>query len=423
MYGAAFTNPVDFLKMFFGLGNNNAYFDQTYYDKMNHWYRSHASYYNDNHTIIRFNTAVMFFSTGFFTIHTIVMCFLSTIGLVGIYKFFVNAESRTNKLLLILLFLSPSLLFWASGVLKEGLVIFGLGMMLWNLKAWLERKTTANLAGVVFSILLLAATKYYVLSVALPGILALVVCNKFPTKSPLLIFSSSYLFALVLFFGIGKISTKIDPASDLANKQKDFILLAQGGIYLEAKSNLATDTIFVPSAQYARIIKSAKGKLNLDSVKAIQFYKMGKLSSIKPNTLKSSTIALRALLDNGITHSRLDIPRIDGTLISYIKATPKALFNSICQPINPEKNPFYWLAFLENIVYLVLAVYFLIQIKNVGSLLHSSLFIFSLLFVISLLLLTGFTTPVIGALVRYKVPALPLIMGLLTFLNNRTAKA
>src|ERR1039458_397029 len=73
---------LDYLKMLTGIGNDNTYFDETYYYKMNHWYR-HYDYgtYNDNHTIIRFNALSMLFSFGNFNVHTVFICFACLLGL------------------------------------------------------------------------------------------------------------------------------------------------------------------------------------------------------------------------------------------------------------------------------------------------------------------------------------------------------
>ena len=85
---------LDYLKMLTGVVNDNTYFDETYYNKMNHWYRMYDFNYNDNHTIIRFNALVMLFSFGNFNVHTIFMCFLALFGVTAMYKGFVCRGSH-----------------------------------------------------------------------------------------------------------------------------------------------------------------------------------------------------------------------------------------------------------------------------------------------------------------------------------------
>ncbi|MBK6543548.1 MAG: hypothetical protein IPG10_20255 [Flavobacteriales bacterium] len=57
---------------------------------MNNWYRQYESnMYNDAHTTIRLNAFLRLFSFGHIHVHTVFACFLSTIGLVALYKAFV----------------------------------------------------------------------------------------------------------------------------------------------------------------------------------------------------------------------------------------------------------------------------------------------------------------------------------------------
>ena len=72
MYDALFQKPSDFFRMLFGIENNSAYFDKTYYATMNNWYRVYDSnIYNESHTIIRFNALIRIFSFGYYHVHTV----------------------------------------------------------------------------------------------------------------------------------------------------------------------------------------------------------------------------------------------------------------------------------------------------------------------------------------------------------------
>jgi len=94
------TNPADYFKMLFGIKNNTHAFDH-YYSQMNFWaQKSGTSIYNDSHTIIRFNALVRLFSFGYYNVHTVVICFLSLIGLTAIYKTFViELQDKKQELL------------------------------------------------------------------------------------------------------------------------------------------------------------------------------------------------------------------------------------------------------------------------------------------------------------------------------------
>ena len=63
MFDALFEQPGDYFKMLFGIANEGAHFDESYYQQMNHWFRKwERGIYNDSHTIIRFNALVRLFS-------------------------------------------------------------------------------------------------------------------------------------------------------------------------------------------------------------------------------------------------------------------------------------------------------------------------------------------------------------------------
>ena len=83
--------------------------------------------------IIRFHTILRFISHGSVYIHSLIFCFLSFIGCVAAYRalqpFF---EYGHERLLVIPVFLMPSILFWSSGLLKETLVMFFFGMLLFS---------------------------------------------------------------------------------------------------------------------------------------------------------------------------------------------------------------------------------------------------------------------------------------------------
>ena len=120
IYNALFIHPVDYLKMLVGI-NDPAL--QHYLENTGHWKRVfNQGLYNDNRTVIRFNALVDIFSFGYYHVHTVMMCFVSFLGLTGLYKSFVPFLSNKKKELFIIIFLIPSVLFWGSGVLKEGLI-------------------------------------------------------------------------------------------------------------------------------------------------------------------------------------------------------------------------------------------------------------------------------------------------------------
>lgn len=121
--------------------------------------------------------------------------------------------------------------------------------------------------------------------------------------------------------------------------------------------------------------------------------------------------------------SEFELTAIEPSFVGIAKVVPEGLFNSFFRPFPwNAKSALYYPAIIENVIVLmlligiVLAFYFKeIYLQKDAKNLLWFCFVFTLL----LFAIIGITTPVAGALVRYKVPALPfLIIGCLYLLQN-----
>jgi hypothetical protein len=357
IYDSLWSKPADFFHMITGTGNNTPAFDH-YYTEMNFWARRvDSGLYNDSHTIIRFNALLRLFSLGHYQVHTVVMCFLSLSGLTAIYKTFVQALPDKKRELLFAIFLLPSVLFWGSGVLKEGLIFFALGLLIYHTQRLFSSRA---LLMCIFTTLLLALSKFYVWLAIFPGILLMIWVNKSSAKNPFLKYA-------VIFAVVGCIGLNIDTFSDIQNplvtlsqKQYEFTELASGNF---------TD------------------------------------ANHKPIPQASSTI---------------HINRLEPTLFSFISNAPQALANTFLRPFPWEMRSAMMLpAGLETwilLLFILLCILFPLPLNQIRW--EYVLFCFS--FVLIQFLIIGETTPILGAVVRYKTIALPfLATGSLFILNKQ----
>jgi hypothetical protein len=123
------------------------------------------------------------------------------------------------------------------------------------------------------------------------------------------------------------------------------------------------------------------------------------------------------LLDYGKTGSTIDIPILEPNAWSMIKAVPMALVNATFRPYPWKiRSPFMALSGLENIMILLLLV--LAAFKFQPDVLRNPIFWVSISFALVIMVLTGLVTPVVGAIVRYKVPALPFLVCSIVALVN-----
>jgi hypothetical protein len=79
-----------------GIANDNNYFNQTYYFKMNNWFRLFdSSALSDNHIIIRLSAFMHIFSLGYHA--QCVLNFLSFTGLVVLQTFYKILPEKNAK--------------------------------------------------------------------------------------------------------------------------------------------------------------------------------------------------------------------------------------------------------------------------------------------------------------------------------------
>ncbi len=109
--------------------------------------------------------------------------------------------------------------------------------------------------------------------------------------------------------------------------------------------------------------------------------------------------------------SVIQLPVIDDTTVSLVKNAPYAILVVLFRPYPGESlNPLMILAALENIFLIVFCILCLAGFSKSSINKLPSVFFLAIYFSVIMFILIGLVTPVIGALVRYKVPALPFLM-------------
>lgn len=338
IHSAIHSNPADYFKMVSGIGADEKHLEK-YYNACDFWYKKYNyNLYNDNRIVIRFNAVIRLISFGNIHTHAVILAFLSFLGLTAIYISFRTFSS--SKMLATACYLMPSVLLWTSGALKEAILMFSFGLLIYAAFQLIYKKIRfANLLLLLLMFFILAQSKFYVLAAAVPGLISLIVIRYWKTRSPLLIFIGVHTLLFIMALQL-KHFTSYDILDILSQKQNDFIRMVS------------------------------------------------------------------TLQDVG---SAVDLKPLEPKLWSFIKATPQAVCNSFCRPHPLEvKSIMMLFAMAENILILsilLIAIRFM-KIKNESW----PVVLFGLFFTLILFVLSGLTTPVLGALVRYKAPALPFLM-------------
>ena len=220
-----------------------------------HWDSTTSFIFNDNRTLSRIHLIIYHLSRGFYPLHLLVFSFLSLMGSVGIFKFFKIYSSLPTAFLLIISFLLPSVLFWASAPLKETVVIFGLGMFLYGLSATLVRFEAKNFFLFVIGLLCLLSMKIFIFLSLLPGLIFLVISSaKKSLKFSVVFICTLGLFLLLAFiiqdFLLGTLLSK-----QLAFKALLKNVVANSRIPVPSFSSLSEFCIGLPHALFNVFIK------------------------------------------------------------------------------------------------------------------------------------------------------------------------
>jgi len=408
MHQALSEKPADYFSMLSGVGNDNLYYDTTYYAKMNHWYkRNDFGNYNDNHTIIRLNALIMPFSFGSFHVHTVFMCFISFLGLFALYKFFLSLFKSKAFLIYLVVFFIPSVVFWGSGVLKEGLLLFSLGTLLLSFYELFILKRISFKYGLLLfvSLFLLLINKNYLLLVILPSLLAYYIVERFKVKRVFLFFVSFHFMLFVLFYVGIKVGLDKKPIALIVQKQKDFINLSKGGIFLLSDEYLVR---LEPEQESATI------RYNADSVKlasgtTYMSWRLNNFDDTLGVITNDEQITFKIISKLPRAGSLLQEKPIAATWSAFILFAPQSIYNALLQPSILKTGSFVErIASIENIALIVFVLLCFVfgDYKNCNK----SFLYFSVFSVLIMFLIVGYTTPVAGAIVRYKMPSLPFML-------------
>src|SRR5690606_4580682 len=262
-------------------------------------------------------------------VHNVFFNFFSLIGITAIFKAIKMYFHQLEKMMFLILALTPSFLFWGSGLLKESIIIFALGFLLLHLFNFQKNTWIKNSLIIIGSFSLILFSKFFIAVTLVPAIIGFVFHRYFKWN-----LFTSYLSSLLIIFAIslGMYFSNFypNPIDVIINKQHDFM----------------------------------------------------------------------AYLEHSPAKSEIEQP-VHQNIWDLITYTPQALVNVFVRPFIWESYSIFTLfSALENVLIFILIgiCIFLAKKNNV-----STFFYFALVFSISAALVIGLITPVMGAIVRYKI--------------------
>lgn len=228
-------HPLMFLKLEFGRNGIVPIpnYLVSFMEDMGFWFDS------GNYYLVRINALIRFFSFGIYNAHAIVFSFLSFIGLYNLYLFY---EDKVNdkRLLAFFLFAIPSVVFWTSGVHKEAIVMFSLGMILYNINELLAKKNYRfnHFFMLILGLLSLGYVRLYLLVLLLPLIVSLIAYNVFGVRKKMfLVFVVSIVIFLLMLVFVDLSTPKLSILTELLIR-RTYFLKSIGGSSFTVSGNI-----------------------------------------------------------------------------------------------------------------------------------------------------------------------------------------
>lgn len=364
-------------------------------------YNEEISPVNEARTMIWINLLLFPLSQGAFLFHYFFFCGLAFIGLLLSYRAMLRSGSDLGWAWAIC-FAFPGLIFWTGGILKESVLIFGLGCMLYA-------SARRPFKGLLFAagLLIVVLSKWYV------GLLAglftlLYFCREHFRKKPFIrafILIGLPLLLILLFNNLHEQSIP----ERVASKRNAFLNLARGGDYWITTNGM--DTLYIPLSTdpYQRIGDQVFLK------KGTPFNTWVKQTDGPLQIAAEQEVALgTCLVRLQAAGSRYELKRMEPTWTGLISELPSALANGLLRPFPLEGHgKMSLISFVENVFFLTLiclALILRLRQKNLRA--HV---LFGVFFFLALVVMAGLITPVSGALVRYRIPGQWMVLILLFF--------
>jgi hypothetical protein len=320
---------------------------------MKNWNRNFdEAPFNENRAIIRLNALMMFISFKTYLVHVLFFCFISLLGWILLTNAVFSLVDARNAIVALPVLLLPSVLFWTSGVMKEPLLILGLGLYISSMAR--GQWSIVNILKLIIGADIILFTKFFVLACLLPAATAFFLFRKREERKFILMKYVLVSFVFVLLsFNINRLVPRINPVQMLANKQ-------------------------------AHALKEAS------------YFKAG---------------------------SKIEIPEIDNSPVSMLKAAGVGTWNTIMRPYIWEAKNIMMLASAVENVFVITWLLMCISSTNWKKMQNLNLALFLLTFSLGYFAIVGMATPVLGNLVRYKAPLLPLLMFAFIVVMNPRAVA
>lgn len=228
-YNVLLTNP----KVFF-----TDVFHNTYTDGYTRFLAVENSWWNDLKGIFIIKLLAIFnvLSFGNYYVNVILYSFIGMFGPLALYRVMKDAFPGRQLPILLATFLIPSVLYWTSGLHKDGLIFLGLCLVIYHVYFGLKQNRPSwwRVPAVAGGLLLVLVMRNFLIIPVVPALAAWVLAARLKQK-PLLVFVLIYSVFVVLFFTAKFIHPRLNFPEGVVERQEAFLKLGGGSAVLVKK--------------------------------------------------------------------------------------------------------------------------------------------------------------------------------------------
>lgn len=179
-------------------------------------------------SLIKLLAIMNLFSGGYYYVNVVIFCMISFWGAYFFTRFFCNLEPTASRAVIMIMFFFVPLVFWTSGIRKDGLIFLFTGMFFYAFQRFTTYPLWKSLAMALLSIILAFINRNFVALTILPAWLAWALARSTgwkTWKTFLLVYgTSTALFVLSSYLG------PVNMLTAVVNRQRDFLALKGGSL-------------------------------------------------------------------------------------------------------------------------------------------------------------------------------------------------
>ncbi|MBL7703321.1 MAG: hypothetical protein JNM14_13810 [Ferruginibacter sp.] len=199
-------------------------------------FSSGDSYWNDlkGNIVIKLVSIFNIFSRGDYYINSLFFNFIIFFGHIILYRLFIKLFPGKQLWVIVGCFLLPSMLYFSSGIHKDGVVFLMMAVIVYTVYQSLLKNafSVKRILLISVSLALLFLVRNFVLLALLPALFAWILSAK--TKwNAAIVFTAVYALSALIFFNISSINPEINPPAIITEKQAAYRSLPVAATQIE----------------------------------------------------------------------------------------------------------------------------------------------------------------------------------------------